>query len=79
MAITKTPEGRYVCETHGDVTDNTAWVRCYAGCDEGHFDAYEDDPLMNDPGDLETCRECSGKGGFVVCGQCNLSNPDAEV
>ena len=68
----------YVCSIHGDVED-TGWVPCYAGCDEGYFDAYEDDPINEDPGTFEACSECHGRGGFRVCMQCNLDNPDVEV
>ena len=68
----------FTCPKHGEVTHQTAWVSCYAGCDEGYFDAYDEDPLWADPGDLEVCSECRGAGGFVVCGPCNLTNPDAE-
>lgn len=77
MSTTKQGE-RYICSEHGDVTGNTAWVHCWNGCDDGSFDAYEDDPLWNDPGDREACEACHGKGGFVVCGVCNVNNPDAE-
>lgn len=68
----------WICPKHGDVGENTAWVPCWTGCDEGYFDAYEDDPINCDPGDLEVCDECRGRGGWVVCGECNLNNPDAE-
>ena len=68
----------WVCSRHGDVGDCTAWVPCWQGCEDGYFDAYEDDPINNDEGDLEVCRECHGEGGWVVCGQCNANNPDAE-
>lgn len=67
----------WVCSAHGEV-DSTAWVRCWNGCTEGYFDAYEDDPLLFDPGDMETCSECRGAGGWRVCGECNANNPDAE-
>ena len=67
----------WVCSVHGEV-DCTAWVPCWNGCMEGYFDAYEDDPINNDEGDLETCRECRGEGGWTVCGMCNSDNPDAE-
>jgi len=67
----------WVCSVHGAV-DCTAWVPCWAGCADGYFDSYEDDPINNDEGDLEICRECRGEGGFVVCGECNIENPDAE-
>ena len=67
----------WICSVHGE-TDCTAWVPCWNGCDYGYFDAYEDDPINNDEGDLEPCRECHAKGGWTVCGQCNANNPDAE-
>jgi hypothetical protein len=68
----------WICSVHGDVGNDTAWVPCWTGCDEGYFDAYEDDPINNDPGDEELCSECHGEGGFTVCGKCNLDNPGAE-
>ena len=68
----------YTCPIHGAVHDNTAWVPCWNGCDDGYFDGYEDDPLWYDECDMETCDVCHGKGGWTVCGQCNLNNPDAE-
>lgn len=68
----------HTCSIHGEIGDNTAWVRCWAGCDDGCFDAYEDDPINCDPGETEICDTCSGKGGWVVCGECNINNPDAE-
>lgn len=67
----------HVCSVHGEV-DYTGWVRCFNGCDEGYFDAYEDDPINETPGTMEVCNECSGRGGFVVCGKCNANNPDVE-
>jgi hypothetical protein len=67
----------WICSVHGE-TDSTAWVPCWNGCQDGYFDAYEDDPINNDPGDLESCSACGGKGGWMVCGQCNFDNPDAE-
>lgn len=68
----------FICSIHGDVGDNTGWVPCWAGCDEGWFDAYEDDPINNDPGDLEMCDACNGEGGWTVCGECAKDNPDVE-
>lgn len=68
----------WVCSIHGDVGDNTAWVPCWNGCYDGYFDAYEDDPINYDPGEMEMCIECCGNGGFTVCGECNINNPDAE-
>ena len=68
----------HICSIHGDVGDNTGWVNCHAGCNDGWFDAYEDDPINCDPGETETCEECNGEGGWVVCGECNKDNPDVE-
>lgn len=67
----------WVCSKHGDV-DSTAWVPCWNGCNEGWFDDYEDDPIECEPGEISRCAECKGKGGWRVCGECNISNPDAE-
>lgn len=67
----------WICSIHGEV-ECTAWVPCWNGCDEGYFDAYEKDPLWYDEGDMEKCSACGGEGGFTVCGECNLKNPDAE-
>ena len=68
----------WICSIHGDVGDFAAWVPCWAGCDDGCIDEYEDDPINNDEGDFSLCRECKGDGGWTVCGQCNINNPDAE-
>jgi hypothetical protein len=67
----------WVCSIHGH-TDYTGWVPCWNGCDDGYFDAYEDDPLWYDEGEMEVCSECGGQGGWTVCGQCNQNNPDVE-
>jgi len=67
----------WVCSVHGAVS-LTGWVQCWHGCDEGFFDDYEEDPLNADPGDISPCRECRGKGGWMVCGECNADNPDVE-
>lgn len=67
-----------ICPKHGDVGDNTAWVPCWDGCDEGWFDGYEEDPLWYDRGEVYMCRECHGNGGWTVCGVCNINKRDAE-
>lgn len=67
----------WVCSKHGDV-DSTAWVPCWNGCTDGYFDDYEEDPIECEPGDISTCSECLGNGGWRVCGECNLNNQDAE-
>lgn len=30
----------WIFPKHGDVGDNTAWVRCWNGCQDGWFDDY---------------------------------------
>jgi len=67
----------WVCSVHGEV-DYCGWVPCWAGCDEGWFDEYEDDPNECEPGEVSRCQECNGKGGWHVCGECNADNPDVE-
>ena len=42
------------------------WVDC-GGCDDGWIDGYEEDPLWFDPGDLDRCRQCNGRGGWLEC------------
>jgi hypothetical protein len=67
----------WVCSIHGEV-DSVGWIRCRAGCDEGLFDEYEDDPINEDPGTFSMCSECNGEGGWDVCRECNANNPDVE-
>lgn len=67
----------WVCSVHGEV-DFVGWVPCYAGCDEGMFDEYEDDPINEAPGTFSRCSECKGEGGWKVCGACNANNLDVE-
>ncbi len=67
----------HVCSVHGPV-DLVGWLPCYAGCDEGLVDDYEDDPINCDEGDISDCRECRGAGGWVVCGECCKDNLDVE-
>ena len=67
----------WVCSVHGEVHD-TGWVACWNGCEDGYFDAYEDDPINNDPGVMLRCSECCGHGGWTVCGECCKNSPDVE-
>lgn len=67
----------WVCSVHGDV-DSVGWVNCYAGCHEGWFDDYEEDPIECAPGEISMCDECYGHGGWKVCGECNAKTPDVE-
>ena len=43
------------------------WVECQAGCDDGYFDGYEDDPNWYQPGEMKQCGECCGHGGSYWC------------
>jgi hypothetical protein len=67
----------WVCSVHGEV-DFVGWVPCYASCDEGWRDDYEDDPINCDEGEFSVCPECRGEGGWKVCGECAKDNPDVE-
>lgn len=67
----------WICSVHGE-TDNTAYVRCWNGCENGYFDGYEEDPLWYEEGETIRCSACKGEGGFTVCGDCNADNLDAE-
>lgn len=64
----------FVCQTCGETLD---WKHCWAGCDNGYFDRYDEDPLWYDPGDLELCSECHGQGGYLACP--NAENHPAPV
>lgn len=69
----------YICSIHGEVGDNTGWVQCWNCFGEGEFDEHDDDPINFSPGEAyETCSECRGEGGWVVCGECNVDNPEVE-
>ena len=43
------------------------WAECQAGCDDGYFDGYEEDPLWYDQGDMRPCGDCGGNGGHYWC------------
>lgn len=48
-----------------------AWEDCHEpGCEAGYYDAYEEDPLWYEPGDLERCPTCNGAGGWLYCPTC---------
>lgn len=50
----------------------TEWVECWNGCENGSFDAYEDDPLWFSAGERELCGACRGAGGYRLCfGRCD--------
>jgi len=44
------------------------WADCHAlDCDDGYYDAYEDDPTNESPGTFVVCQECGGEGGYSYC------------
>ena len=48
------------------------WVDCWAGCDEGWVNEYDDDPINFAPGEeWYPCDICKGEGGWLVCGSCH--------
>lgn len=51
------------------------WVDCWSCGGECNFDAYEEDPLWYDPGDVIGCDICGQRGGFSVC----LTSPAAQT
>lgn len=45
-----------------------SWADCHMiDCEDGEYDAYEEDCINNDPGTFVTCHECGGKGGHYYC------------
>lgn len=68
-----------VRHSDGDVTCKmcgceTEWEQCYAGCDYGWLDGYEEDPLWYDYGELVRCSQCGGHGGHLWCGNNECKN-----
>lgn len=44
------------------------WAECHMiDCEDGQYDAYEQDAINNDPGTYLKCYECNGKGGHWYC------------
>lgn len=56
------------CPTCG--AHDTLCRTCWQCGGEGYFDAYEDDPLWYQPGDVEGCSTCKGTGGMHWCSEC---------
>jgi hypothetical protein len=50
--------------------DTTFSRDCWNLCDDGGFDAYDDDPLWFQPGEVETCNVCNGFGYLHWCRAC---------
>lgn len=48
-------------------------------CDDGWVDLYEDDPLMYDPGEGESCDECRGHGYVQWCPGCGADLTGVNV
>jgi hypothetical protein len=44
------------------------WADCWGlGCEDGTYDASEDDPLWYGDDGRETCSICEGSGGWYYC------------
>lgn len=57
--------GAPYCKKCGNGMD---WADCWQiDCEEGVYDAYEEDCINNDPGTWMTCETCEGKGGWWYC------------
>lgn len=65
---------------------SATWEECSSCGGDGYYDGYEDDPLWYEPGEIEMCEQCDGRGGWWLClGHCwheaytpaALSAPDA--
>lgn len=52
------------------------WEDCW-NCEDGYVDAYEDDPVNNNPGDIDPCAVCLGRGGWHTCTR--LPHSDEQV
>lgn len=44
------------------------WAECHMiDCEDGQYDAYEQDAINNDLGTYVKCYECNGQGGHWYC------------
>lgn len=44
------------------------WEDCWNGCDEGYFDASDEDPINFSEGEeFEVCNVCNGREGWWWC------------
>lgn len=50
--------------------DTIHWSDCAAGCDDGFFNLYDEDPLWYDDGDVQGCEDCFETGVQQWCPQC---------
>lgn len=57
------PEVSEDCKICGE---ELQWNEC-TECEDGYYDAYEEDPLWYEPGEVKPCPTCKGKGGWNVC------------
>ena len=52
-------------------SDDVEWERCWQCHGDGEFDEHDDDPINFAPGEsYETCSECRGHGGYLLCHAC---------
>jgi hypothetical protein len=69
LAISEEYDDRHSCPKCGN---DLEWVECWMiDCQDGEYDAYEEDPINYSPGDMEVCSECDGNGGWLVCTVCD--------
>lgn len=51
------------------------WADCWMiDCEEGFYDAYEEDCINNDPGTYVRCEQCEGEGGWWFCQSCERNH-----
>lgn len=56
------------------------WVDCWQiDCEDGCYDAYEEDCINNDPGTFVICETCEGDGGWWCCPVKECSTVGKEV
>lgn len=72
-AMTNDERNIVVCRRCGA---DAEWIECWAGCEDGYYDGFEDDPMWYDEGDYIPCDTCSGRGGWWGC--CNLDCPPGQ-
>lgn len=72
----------YEPETHGCAKcgGEMEWADCWMiDCEDGYYDIYDEDPVNNSPGDMATCQECGGRGGWWFCRSCERAAETQEV
>lgn len=62
-------------------SDDCEWEQCWQCHGECAFDLHDEDGVNYAPGEeYETCPECNGNGGYLVCHNCQrLAAPSADA